>query len=349
MNLHKKEGGKSPSFIILRALAVLIGIGAAFAFFAWRYINTRYDVEEPAWLYLHKGTTREQLAAQLDSVLGSTLGSRTYNIYKAAASDSARIYGAYRIEPGTTAKDIAKRLVNHRQTPVKVTFNNIRTMEQLGERIAAQMDFAAEEFAQACAEVLPTSGFTAPEQYPAAFLPDTYEFYWTTPAEDVVAKLLEYRNNFWTDERRSQVKALGLTPVQFATIASIAEEETNNAEERGTVGRLYINRVQKGMPLQADPTVKFALGDFSLRRITAEHLKVDSPYNTYKHAGLPPGPIRIADKATLLKILSAPAHSYIYMCAQLGGTGRHNFATNYADHQANARAYRQWLDGQGIH
>lgn len=336
------------SKIILSAFAALIVLGAAFAFMAWRYINTRYSGPEPAWLYLHQDTTPEQLHTSLDSLLGSTLGSRAYHIYKAAATDSARIYGAYRIDPGATAKQIAARLVNHRQTPVRVTFNNVRTMEQLAGRIAAQMDFSARDFTEACHDILPDAGFTDAAQYPAAFLPDTYEFYWTAPASQVVGSLLQSRNDFWTDHRRSQAKALGLTPVQLATIASIAEEETNNARERGTVGRLYTNRVQKGMPLQADPTVKFALGDFSLRRIKSEHLKVDSPYNTYKNRGLPPGPIRIAEKATLQTILDAPAHSYIYMCAQPGATGLHNFATTYAEHQANARAYRRWLDSRGI-
>lgn len=334
--------------IILAVIAAVIVLGGAFAWFAWRYINTRYAEPEAAWLYLPQGTTSEQLAAELDAKLGHTLGSRTYNIYKAAAADTARIYGAYRIEPGTTAKQIAGRLVNHRQTPVRVTFNNIRTLDQLAQRIAAQMEFSAEDFVTACRSVLPQAGFSSPEQYPAAFLPDTYEFYWTASAEELVGKLLDYRNAFWTEERRAQAKALGLTPVQLATIASIAEEETNNAEERGTVGRLYINRVQKRMPLQADPTVKFALGDFSLRRITGEHLKVQSPYNTYRNAGLPPGPIRIPEKATMQRILTAPAHTYIYMCAQPGGTGRHNFASTYAEHQTNARAYRRYLDQKGI-
>ena len=242
---------------------------------------------------------------------------------------------------------MARRLVRRRQTPVKLTFNNIRTRAQLSERVAATMEFDAGDFNDAMAKVLPEAGFK-PEEYIAAFLPDTYEFYWTTPAEDVVGRLLDHRNAFWNDERRAQAAALGLNPVKVATICSIAEEETNNVEERSTVGRLYLNRVRKGMRLQADPTVKFAVGDFSLRRILGKHLAVESPYNTYRVSGLPPGPIRMPERRTMENFLAARDNDYLYMCAKEDFSGRHNFARDFATHKANARRYQQALNARGI-
>lgn len=334
--------------ILLGVLTGLIVISAAFGIFAWQYINSTFEGPEARWLYLPQGSSRAELADSLNSVLGERAGGRAYRIYCAAAPDSASIHGAYLIEPGTSVKEIAKRLVSRRQTPVAVTFNNLRTLPQLAERVASQMDFTPEEFLAACRTVLPEAGFASEAEYPAAFLPDTYEFYWTASAEKVVRKMLQTRNAFWTPERRKQAEAMGLTPVKVATVASIAEEETNNAAERATVGRLYINRLGIGMPLQADPTVKFAVGDFSLKRITGEHLKTDSPYNTYKNSGLPPGPIRIVDRTTLQSVLNSPAHDYIYMCARPDNSGLHNFTRSYSTHQANARAYQRWLDSRGI-
>ncbi|MDE7387773.1 MAG: endolytic transglycosylase MltG, partial [Muribaculaceae bacterium] len=233
------------------------------------------------------------------------------------------------------------------QDPVKMTFNNVRTLPELAGRVSSQLMLSADEFMEACDSVLPAAGFRKPE-YVAAFLPDTYEFYWTSDPVATVERLLEYRNRFWSDERRAQARAMGLTPVQAATIASIAEEETNDRAERATVARLYLNRVQRGMPLQADPTVKFAVGDFSLRRILSKHLATPSPYNTYIHKGLPPGPIRVAERATMEALLNSSPHNYIYMCARPDFSGRHNFAASYAEHQRNAAAYHRALNARSV-
>lgn len=332
-------------FSIIGALA-LISIAALGV---WEYVTSPYEGENPTWVYLPHGTSTEALGDSLRSALGNRVGSRTLRVYKAAAKSGTQIYGAYRIEPGTPAKDIARRILRHRQTPVRLTFNNVRTLDQLASRIASQMEFSASDFTAALDSLLPAAGFRGTEQYPAAFLPDTYEFYWTAPATETVGKLLHTRNNFWTPERRQKAAAMGLTPVQAATIASITEEETNNRPERATIARLYLNRLQRGMKLQADPTVKFALGDFTLRRIRGEHLKVNSPYNTYRVTGPPPGPIRIAEAATIDALLNSAPNSYIYMCAKEDFSGTHNFAADYSTHLANARRYQRALNARNIH
>lgn len=326
---------------IIAAIVCAVGLGV------WTYVNAPYGGSEPVWVYVPAWTGREALADTLRSALGEKTAGRVLAAFNVAAKDSADAHGAYLIKPGDRAKDIARRLVRRRQTPVRVTFNNIRTREQLAERVASAMEFSTGDFQEAMARELPAAGFR-PDEFLAAFLPDTYEFYWTAPAGQVVEKLLDHRNSFWTDSRRAEAAALGLTPVKVAIICSIAEEETNNREERATVGRLYLNRVRSGMKLQADPTVKYAVGDFSLRRILGKHLQTDSPYNTYRINGLPPGPVRMPERRTMEDFLAAPDNNYLYMCAKEDFSGRHNFAHDFATHKANARRYQQALNARGI-
>jgi len=284
----------------------------------------------------------------LRAELGNDFGGKVSRLFRISGADPGKANGSYVVEPGMTALRVAQNLRKKRQTPVRFTFNNIRTLSQLAERAGMVMEFTPDEFLEACDSVLQKRGYRSGDEYTAAFLPDSYEFYWTASPYKVVSALADTRDRFWNEQRRSAARRLGLRPVEVAVVASIVEEETADDKERGTVARLYLNRLQKGMKLQADPTVKFAVGDFSLRRITGRHLQVRSPYNTYLNEGLPPGPIRIAESATLKAVLDAPQHDYIYMCAKEDFSGRHNFAVDYATHSANARRYRNALDRRGI-
>lgn len=242
----------------------------------------------------------------------------------------------------------ARYIAGGRQTPVKVTFANTRTMQQLADKITTQVEITPQDFLEQTDTLLASRGFAA-EDYPAVFMPDTYEVYWTTSGASLTRRILSHYEEFWTDERRAKASALGLTPVQVATIASIVEEETAKSDERPMVARLYLNRFHKGMRLQADPTVKYATGNFALRRITSAHLKTPSPYNTYLNKGLPPGPIRMASARTIDQVLDAPEHDFLFMCAREDFSGYHNFAVTYAEHQANARRYQAELNRRGIH
>lgn len=327
--------------------AVAIAVGAVIAAVAWLLLFAMKSYHgESRWIFIPESATVNSLKDSLESRLG-TVGTNVYMVWKLAGGDLSVAHGAYLVKDGDDAFSIGRRIGQGRQTPIRVTINNVRTIRQLAQKIAAKMEFSDDDFIEACNLVLPGAGFEKPE-YPAAFLPDTYEFYWTSSADVVVGRMLEYRNRFWNDARRSKAVALGLTPVKVAILASIVEEETNAVDERSIVARLYINRLSKGMMLQADPTVKFAVGDMSIRRITARHLAIESPYNTYRYGGLPPGPIRIVEKSTIDAVLNAPDHNYIYMCAKEDFSGRHNFASDYNTHQRNANRYRSELNRRNI-
>lgn len=325
---------------ISAVLLIVIGILAA------DYALKRYDGGQ-RWIYVPAGTTKEQLHAQLKAKLGESDGNRVYRLWRFQNGDIATAHGAYRVSSGERDLLIARRLAQGRQTPVEAQWTDARTMEILAERITAPLECSSGEFIEACNILLPEAGFSE-EEFPAAFIPAKFEFYWTDPAEKIVKKLLEYRNQYWDTDRRAKADALGLTPIEVATLASIVGEETNKSDEWGKVARLYLNRLNRGMMLQADPTVKFALNNPSIKRILKEHLKTPSPYNTYRHKGLPPGPIRITDKQTLDAVLNAPRHDYLFMCAKADFSGYHDFAESYSEHQANARRYQAELNRRGI-
>lgn len=332
--------------ILLSILALLIVIGAVMAYRVYTRVYDRYYGKVSVRIYVPEGTSESALRDTLETRLGD-FGKNVFWVWKLQKADPKKAHGSYVVDIGENAIALSRRLRSGRQTPLRVTFNNIRTLDMLAERIASKMEWGADDFIVACDSVLPAKGFRK-AQYTAAFLPDTYEFFWTTDAVDVVRRLSDVRDAFWNDERRAKAASMGLNPVGVATIASIVEEETAKADERPKVARLYMNRLDRGMLLQADPTVKFALGDFGLRRIYNSHLAVDSPYNTYKYKGLPPGPIRVAERATLEAVLDAPKHNYIYMCAKEDFSGYHNFAADITAHNGNAARYHRALSARNI-
>ncbi len=345
--MTKKRNNRKNLLTAVYATSLVIAFIVVAAVAAWQYATVSYrSASGECYLYIPKNISRDAMTDSLKK-LDEDFGSRVSTLFDMMNGNVERAHGAYLVDRNTTALNMARRLKNGRQSPVKVTFNNLRTMGQLADRVASQLEFNREDFFEACDSVLPEMGFKKSE-YPAAFFPDTYEFYWTAAPVKVVEMLAGYRNKFWNEERRLKARELGLTPVGVATIASIVEEESAKGDERPTIARLYINRLQRGMPLQADPTVKFATGDFSLRRIGTKHLAIESPYNTYRNKGLPPVPIRIVERRTLEQVLDAPVNNYLYMCAKEDFSGYHNFASDFATHKQNARRYQQELNRLGI-
>ena len=224
---------------------------------------------------------------------------------------------------------------------------NLRSTARVLEAVASNFEFSADSL-QAAFEVILADKNLDSRWLPAFILPDTYQYYWTMKPYDFAASMYKQWENYWTDTRRDKAERIGLTPIEVSTLASIVEEESAKADERPVIARLYLNRLSKHMRLQADPTVKYAVGDPTLKRILNVHLATPSPYNTYLIDGLPPSPLRVVDKQTLSAVLDAPKHNYLYMCAKEDFSGYHNFAKTNAEHAANARRYHAALNQRKI-
>ncbi|MDR1880886.1 MAG: endolytic transglycosylase MltG [Tannerellaceae bacterium] len=257
--------------------------------------------------------------------------------------------GRYAVAPGMNNLALVNSLRRGQQAATSITFNNIRLKEDLAERLDEQLMIGKEEVLELMNDstFCDSLGFSA-ETIHALFIPNTYEVYWNIPAGKLIERMKREYDRFWTEARLEKAKAIGLTPAEVAILASIVEEETAASEEYPVVAGLYINRLKKGMPLQADPTIKFAMGDFSLQRILYEHLEIESPYNTYKYPGLPPGLLRIPSIKGLDGVLDYMRHDYLYMCAKEDFSGYHNFAVTLAGHNQNALRYRAELNRRNI-
>ena len=245
--------------------------------------------------------------------------------------------------------ELIRELRNGQQTAVRFTFNSIRTKEDLVERADKQLMLDGCELMDYLndAHRCDSLGFNL-ETISVMFIPNTYEIYWNISPKRFLQRMKKEYDVFWNEQRRAKAQEIGLTQVEVAILASIVEEESAVSDEYPTIAGLYINRLKRGMPLQADPTVKFAVGDISLQRILNTHLEVESPYNTYKHIGLPPGPIRIPSIKGLDAVLNYRQHNYLYMCAKEDFSGRHNFAVTLGEHNRNADRYRSQLNKRKI-
>lgn len=251
--------------------------------------------------------------------------------------------GYYELRPGMRNLDIARALAKGWQTPVRLVVNNMRLPEDFAGRVAKQLmlDSADVESFFNDTVAMRALGLTRENLF-AMIVADTYEVWWDVSAKELMQRLVDERNNYWSrNNRTARAQALGLTPEEVATLASIVDSESNHRPELSTIAGLYINRLRKGMLLQSDPTVKFALRDFAKKRILNADLTVDSPYNTYRRPGLPPGPIRLPNSFTIEAVLDAPATPYIYMCADPSLNGTHRFARTAAEHSRNAQAYHK--------
>lgn len=257
--------------------------------------------------------------------------------------------GRYAINPGENAYLVFSRLYRGYQTPAKVTLNSVRSLDRVSSALSRQLMVDSAEIANLIQDsiLIKQLGFEA-ESLPGLFIPNTYEIYWNIEADKLLQRFKEEYDRFWNESRQAKAKEIGLTPKEVSTLASIVEEETANNAEKPTVAGLYLNRLRINMPLQADPTIKFALQQTGIRRILNSDLKVESPYNTYTHTGLPPGPIRVPSTIGLDAVLNHAQHNYLYMCAKEDFSGTHNFATNYSQHLQNARRYQAALSKRNI-
>ena len=323
------------------AASIIVILSAVFAL-RWYTDNRRPNFSEPHVLYVYPDMTADQVLDSLSSVAKRPRSlARAFDKMEVAAKMKP---GRYVIEPSSPSIYVARMLNFGWQTPQKLTLSGtIRKKGVLAEKISRQMMVDSASVAQALdsAEFLASYGFT-PENVFAMFLPDTYQMYWTASVTDIFDRMKKEYDAFWTPERQEKAAAQRLTPLQVSVVASIVSGETLKDFEYPLIAGVYLNRYRKGMRLQADPTVAFCF-DYEPDRILKKHLTVDSPYNTYKYAGLPPAPINVPPKACLDAVLNPTEHRYIYFCASPDFDGTHRFAVSYNDHLKNARAFQKAL------
>ncbi|HIG32504.1 MAG TPA: endolytic transglycosylase MltG [Flavobacteriales bacterium] len=258
--------------------------------------------------------------------------------------------GRYRINSNLNNNELINLLRSGKQTPIQVTFNNLRNKEQFAGKIAYQIEADSVDLLTYITDTsfLNSNGFSA-ENMICLFVPNTYEFYWNTSSKQFVERMQKEYEAFWNADRKAKAKKIKLTPFQVVALASIVEKEQNiKKDERPEIAGLYLNRINKKMKLESDPTLIFALGDFTINRVLNKDKKVDSPYNTYIHKGLPPGPICIPSINSIDAVLNASEHKYIFMCAKEDFSGYHNFAKSYRKHLRNARKYQKALNKRKI-
>ncbi|MBR1871676.1 MAG: endolytic transglycosylase MltG [Bacteroidales bacterium] len=334
-----KQKKKTFPFIAVAA-AIVLGAGL---FFAVRYY---YDRKVPnfsgTWeVYIYPDTPVDSAVAIICRDCSPKFKGSVRRAFEGVESVKA---GHYTIDASNPSMYVSRMLSMGWQTPVKLVLSgSIRKKENIASRIASQMllDSAEVMAGLSDADLLGQFGFK-PSNVFALFIPDTYEVYWTESFKEILTRQKAAYDAFWTDENISRAAKQNLTPMQVSILASIVNGETRYEPEMPAIAGVYLNRLRTGMKLQADPTIAFCF-DYEPTRILRKHLEVDSPYNTYKNAGLPPGPIRIPTKAALGAVLNPVRHSYMYFCASPEFNGTHRFASTYSEHLSNARAFQRAL------
>ena len=326
--------------------AVLAVAGAVCCFVAGRYYvdNKKSNFTEDYVLYVYGNTTDVQVMDSLKANAGVVRpGSLKRCFDKMDVAGNIKP-GRYVISTESPSIYVARMLVFGWQTPQKLTLSGtMRSKGSIAKKISSQMMVDSVSVAAALNDpvFLAGYGFT-PENVFALFLPDTYEMFWTASVTEIFSRMKKEYDAFWNSDRLAKARAQRLTPMQVSVLASIVSGETLKSFEYPVIAGVYLNRYRKGMKLQADPTVAFCY-DYKLDRILKKHLTVDSPYNTYKYAGLPPAPINVPPKACLDAVLEPQNHNYIYFCASPAFDGTHRFAVSYSDHLKNARAFQREL------
>ena len=259
-------------------------------------------------------------------------------------TDSNLKDGLYEIDPKWNVVDLIRHLRSGKQKPVDITINSVRTIPDLAGKITGNISLDSLDFLSFISDLHEDE-----QQLMSFYLPNTYEVFYNVSAEELHERIKEEHERFWAKKnRRERASQVGLSPHEVYCLASIVEQESTLESEKPTIASVYLNRIKRGMKLQADPTVVFSVGDFSIRRVLNKHLAIDSPYNTYKYAGIPPGPICMPSISSIEAVLSPTKTNYIFFCAKPGYQNGHAFASTLRGHNNNARRYQRWLSSQGI-
>lgn len=330
-------------------LVVLVVLALAGAYAGWQVLGPTVSSPDSKYFYVRTGASYNDVKKSLTDqhMIGGTF---FFDMIAKQLKYPAKVKpGRYLVKEGTSILNLLRMLRSGNQVPVNLVINKLRLPEDLAQKIAANFECDSASVMQVLTDPNILGKYAVDQNtVMTTVIPNSYSIFWNTSPEKIIDKLHDEKEKFWNEERLAKAKALNLTPEQVYTMASIVEEETNKPADKGLIASVYINRMATGMKLQADPTVKFAMRNFALKRIMQAHLAYASPFNTYQHAGLPPGPICTPSPKTIDAVLDAPATNYIYFVAKPDWSGLSNFSQSYAEHMLNARSYQRFLDSVKI-
>jgi UPF0755 protein len=346
-NLRKKL-----LIVLLAPILISLVAGGIFGYWFWSSVfknNVNPVKGEVAYLFIATGSNFEDLKS---NILKSNLLKNTNSFFWVANRKNLASHvkpGRYEIKAGMSNNEIVNLLRSGKQKPLNVIFNNIRTSGQLAGNIAQQIEADSVSIINLLKnnEFLKKHNLNT-ETARIIFIPNTYQFYWNTDVKQFFNRMLSEYQKFWTEQRKQKAKSLGMSLAEVSILASIVDKETNQNDEKPRIAGVYINRLHDNWKLQADPTVVYAVGNFEMKRVLNVHLEIDSPYNTYKYAGLPPGPICLPTIAGIDAVLYAEKHDYYYFVARPDGSGYHNFAKTYNQHLNFARQFHKYLNERKI-
>jgi len=346
MTSTKKNSGCASVLLLI----LILGICGTISIWMLLFKDNVRVEHGKASLNIHTGWTADQVYLELAN-RGIVRNMTTLKMILNQGKYADHIHpGHYVFHAGMSNLDILKMLRGGHQTPVKLTFNNIRTKAELSGEIASCLEIDSVEFLQILNDsaYLGANGFTIDNAL-CLFIPNTYELYWNTSSEKLLKRMNKEYKTFWNASKTEKARKLGLSSKEVITLASIVQSEQQvRVDERNIIAGLYLNRLKKGMKLESDPTVVYAVGDFSIRRVLDIHKNYNSPYNTYLHNGLPPGPILIPDVSSIDAVLNPDHNNFIFMCAKEDFSNYHNFTDDYQVHLKNARLFRAALDKKNI-
>jgi len=347
----KKKKSPFRAFIFIFILLLLAAAGVA-AYLGYQIIyspNVWTEDEGEYFIYISNDDDFEDIKTQLYSE-GYIIHRKNFELladYKKYPENIKA--GRYAIQKGMSNNDLINMLRSGNQEPVKLLFNNIRLKKDLAEKVASQINIDQNKFLELLNDsaYVKNLGFET-ETIKSMFIPNTYFVYWNTETEEFINRMKYEYDQFWNDERKQKASQKDLNPIEVSILASIVDKETQRNDEKAKIAGVYLNRLNSGWRLQADPTLIYALGDFNIKRVLNAYKEIDSPYNTYKYTGLPPGPICIPSIASIDAVLNAEDHAYFFFCAKPDYSGYHNFAKTSTQHIKNANAYREFLNKEKI-
>lgn len=331
-------------WIVLASIAILV---LATGLYAYNRI-TGTQASYTGYIYLRKTDTYDSVVKKL-TTQGIVKDTKLFSFLANKANLPQHVHpGKYKLN-NLTYIELIKLLRSGKQEEVKVVINGMTDTRKLAAIVAQQIDADSIQLVNMMEDTayLSQLGFTKATAL-CLFIPNTYNFYWNSTADDFMKRMKKEYEKFWNDDQKRKALSVGLTPQEVGTLASIVDGETNKVDEMGIIAGLYLNRIKKGIPLQSDPTVKFAHNKSAMQRISLADTKIEHPYNTYYIQGLPPGPIALPTKQAIMAVLNPAQHNYIYMCAKEDLSGYHNFTHSDQQHVLNARRYHMALDRLGI-